>query len=67
MHMAGFKQAVKKLAKGKHHTAKHGITEYVTGETTDVWECYIDGTEWINKDTPEEALEELAKQCSALK
>lgn len=68
MHMAGFKQAVKKLAKGRYHSVAYDIVEYHTGEIRHEWRAYIDGTSWTRRYViPEEALKELEKMCSTLK
>ena len=60
MQLKGLKRAIKKLAKGKHHTVRHGVTEYKDGQIKDVWEAYIEDTSWTKDcNTPEEVVAEM--------
>ena len=70
MHMAGFKQAVKKLAEKDYHGVEHRITEYHTGEVSSLWRAYLNVNDigfTAYHTTPEAALSELKKLCSASK
>ncbi len=66
MHMAGFKRAVKKLAKDRYHCVRLQIVEYEGGRTEHNWSGYIEGADWTwDYKTPEEALKALKEICSA--
>lgn len=63
----GFKQAVKKLAKGDYHIAEHRVTEHRSGEVAHYWRAYTEKASFTGgHSTPEGALTELEKMCSKL-
>jgi len=68
MRFKGFKQAVKKLAKGRYHCVQHQVTEYQSGRVLEEWSAYVAGATWTKDHlTPEEALLEVEDMCSDLK
>ena len=68
MRLRGFKQAVKKLAKGQYHSVRHEITETHAGNILYEWSAYIAGVGWtMDLSTPEAVLRALEKKCSTSK
>lgn len=64
MQMKGFKQAVKKLARGTYHCVEHAIVEYHDGTTKDEWRAYISIKGWTDfHGSPKAALSNLEKMC----
>ena len=62
MHLKGFKQAVKKLAKGRYHAIQIEVIEYADGGRRYEYRAYIVDRGWTaTHDAPEEALSELEK------
>ena len=57
------KKGLKKLAKGKYHCIRYELTEYNNGDLKQECSVYVDGQEWVEGYTWNEALNKMKYKC----
>ena len=62
--LAGLEREIKKLAKERHCTVRHEITNYTSGKILKRWSTYIAGVGWSSDHASADgALREMTKKC----